>query len=111
MLLIKMGVYNYLPVLCVYQFATPHNHGRNIQYAYSSVIRGHHAYKETWMSFIGEELTTNVEVDDLYDQHTVAILKNREVVGHVPCVIAWFTACTTTQFTHVQSLGLLLLLA
>ena len=72
-------------------------------YAYSSVIRGHHGYKETRMPFIGEKLTTDVEEGSLYDQHVVAILKNREVVDHMPCTI--------TQFTLVQSHGLLLLLA
>ena len=29
-------------------------------YSYSSMIRGHHVYKEAWAPFIGEELTTEL---------------------------------------------------
>ena len=48
-------------------------------------------YKESWTLFIGKELTTYVEEDILYDQDAVAILKNGELVDHMPCTIEWFS--------------------
>ena len=62
-------------------------------HTFSSVIRGHHVYKETWTLYISEELTTNVEEENLFDRHAITVLKNGEIVGHMPRKIAqlsWF---------------------
>ena len=65
-------------------------------HTFSSVIRGHHVYKETWTPhapYISEELTTNVEEENLFDRHAITVLKNGEIVGHMPRKIAqlsWF---------------------
>ena len=40
-------------------------------YADRGVVRGHHAYKETWTTFIVQKLATDLE-DNPYDQDTVA---------------------------------------
>ena len=58
---------------------------------YSSVIRGHHVYKENWTPSISEELTINVEEENLFDRHAVAVLKNGEIVGHMPRTISRFS--------------------
>lgn len=57
-------------------------------YTLSSVIRGHHVYKDFWMPYIHEELTVGTEEENLYDRHAVAVLKDGEVVGHMPCTIS-----------------------
>ena len=88
--LIQMSVYNYYS-LCNVCINLPHPTITVEMYAYSSVIRGHHVYKETWTPFIDEELTMDVEEDNPYDQHMVAVLKNGELVGHMPCTIAQFS--------------------
>ena len=58
---------------------------------FSSVIRGHHVYKETWTPYLSEELTTNVEEGNLFDRHAIAVLKNGEIVGHMPRTITRFS--------------------
>ena len=60
-------------------------------YTFSSVIRGHHVYKDFWTPYIHEELTVGTEEENSYDRHAVAILKDGEVVGHMPCTISRFS--------------------
>ncbi len=60
-------------------------------YTCSSVIRGHHIYKETWTPHIDEELIAGCEEGNVYDRHAVAILKDGEVVGHMPRTIARYS--------------------
>ena len=57
-------------------------------HTFSSVIRGHHIYKETWKAYIDEELITGCEEENVFDRHAAALLKNGEVVGHMPRTIA-----------------------
>ena len=59
-------------------------------FTFTSVIRGHHVYKETWMSYINYELTADLHVDkgNLFNRHATAVLKNGENVGHMPHMIA-----------------------
>ena len=61
------------------------------RYTYSSVVRGHHVYKETWTPYVSEELIASCEDTNVYDRHAVAILKNGEVVGHMPRTIARYS--------------------
>ena len=47
---------------------------------FSSVIRGHHIYKEVW-----EPITARFySVSNMFDPFTVSIINDGEVVGHVP---------------------------
>ena len=55
-------------------------------YSFSSVVTGHH--KENWTPYISEELPTDLEPDNLHHSHAVAVLKNGEIVGHVPRTVA-----------------------
>ena len=57
-------------------------------YCINSVVRGHHIYKDIWTPEIGEELTCRREVGNIHDLHAVAILRGRDVVGHVPRTIS-----------------------
>ena len=57
----------------------------------SSVIRGHHVYKTIWTPYIGEELVLASEESNLFDRHAVAVLKNGEIVGHMPHKLARFS--------------------
>ena len=61
---------------------------RSIDYCIHSCNRGHHIYKEIWTPYITEELRLEEEEDNLYDQHTVAVVRNKVIVGHMPCVLA-----------------------
>ena len=50
----------------------------------SSFIRGYHVYMEVWTPFIGEELLLRREPDNIKDGSAVCVLKDGEVVGHIP---------------------------
>ena len=63
----------------------------NHEETYSSVIRGHHVYKENRTPLINEELTIDVQEDNLFDRHVVVVLKNGEIVGHMPRTISRFS--------------------
>ena len=55
-----------------------------IQTRIESTVRGHHVYKASWSSYIGEELPVQCEVNNIHDDFAVAVLKNSNTVGHVP---------------------------
>ena len=54
------------------------------RFEFSSVIRGHHVYKEIFMPTIGKILQSRREPDNSYDNFVVAIIEDDIVVGHVP---------------------------
>ena len=54
------------------------------QFEYSSVIRGHHVYKEIFTPTIGKTLQCRRESGNSHDLHAVATIENDAVVGHVP---------------------------
>ena len=49
-----------------------------------SIITGHHIYKASWTPTIGEVLVVAVERDNQYDRYALSVIKNGEIVGHVP---------------------------
>ena len=49
-----------------------------------SVVRGHHVYKVVWTPVIGEELSVKSEENNDHDRRAIAVMKDREVIGHVP---------------------------
>lgn len=49
----------------------------------ASFVRGHHVYHTSWTPMTGEVLVVKIEI---HDRFAVAIIKDGEVVGHVPCV-------------------------
>ena len=49
-----------------------------------SVVRGHNVYKHVWAPVTGEELTVLPEESNIHDSHAVAVMKDDEIVGHVP---------------------------
>ena len=51
---------------------------------FNSFIRGYHAYKDIWEPFIGETLLLKREPTNVKDRSAVAVMKETEVVGHVP---------------------------
>ena len=62
-------------------------------YNKESFARGHHIYKTIWTPVIGEELEVKTEEDNNHDQHTVTIVKDGLLIGHMPCLVAevpWF---------------------
>ena len=56
---------------------------QNSCYRIESTVCGHHVYKVSWSPYIGEELPVQHELP-VYDDFTVAVLKNSSTVGHVP---------------------------
>ena len=50
----------------------------------SSVVRGHHVYKNVWTPSIGERLQLRRQDDNNYDNHAMSIVKAETIVGHVP---------------------------
>ena len=50
-----------------------------------SCIRGYHIYKQVWNPVTaGEELKCTQETINMIDRYPVAILKNEEIIGHLP---------------------------
>ena len=41
-------------------------------------VKGYHAYKDLWIPFINEELTTTMEPDNFVDKHAVCVKKNND---------------------------------
>ncbi len=50
----------------------------------NSFIRGYHAYTDVWTPFIGEELLLRREPDNVKDSSAVSVVKEGEIVGHIP---------------------------
>ena len=55
-----------------------------VEWTFSSVVRGYHIYKDTWDAVIGEHLPCRRETSNRHDPFAVAIVKENNVVGHVP---------------------------
>ena len=53
-------------------------------FQYQSFVRGHHVYLNSWTPVVGEQLVVRRELDNNHDQYAVAVIKDGEVVGHVP---------------------------
>ena len=51
-------------------------------------MRGHHVYKHVWTPVLDEELTCIPEENNNHDVYAVAVMKEDEVVGHVPCELS-----------------------
>ena len=54
------------------------------RFEFSSVIRGHHVYKDIFTPTIGKILQSRREPDNSYDSFAVAIIENDTIVRHVP---------------------------
>ena len=57
---------------------------RVVVYEIDSYIRGYHAYMDRWEYEVGEVLPLRREPDNEVDVNYVAIMKDEEIVGHVP---------------------------
>ena len=50
----------------------------------TSFIRGHHIYKDVWTPVVGETLLLRREPSNVKDDQAIAVVKDGEVVGHIP---------------------------
>ena len=57
-----------------------------------SVIRGYHIYKEVWEASLGEMMTCAIELGNAFDLFAVLVVRDREIIGHVPRKIS--AACS-----------------
>ena len=63
--------------------------GRNLDVVeLNSFIRGYHDYKDIWQANLGDMLFLRREPDNPMDVHAVAVLKDGQVVGHIPYNLA-----------------------
>ena len=62
-------------------------------FEFQSHVTGHHVYKDIWTPTLGEKLSTTAEPENHYDKYVVKVLKDNEVVGHVPSDILKY--CTS----------------
>lgn len=53
-----------------------------------SWIRGYHAYKDSWEVEIGEDRELQHEPKNLQDKNAIAVIRDEEVVGHMPWALA-----------------------
>ncbi len=47
-------------------------------------IRGYHVYQDLWEAAIGEKLMCRRETSNVKDRYAVAVIKDNEIVGHLP---------------------------
>ena len=62
-------------------------------FEFQSHVTGHHVYKDIWTLTLGEKLSTTAEPENHHDKYVVKVLKDNEVVGHVPSDISKY--CTS----------------
>ena len=62
--------------------------GDGRSFTLESYVRGHHIYHTRWTPIIGEVLPVKRELTNNYDRFAVAVLKDGEVVGHVPRMLS-----------------------
>ena len=78
----------------------------NKSYQKASVVKGHHVCKVIWTPEVGEELPDNREYGN---EHAVAVLKDGEIVGHLPSTISrgsWFflrRRCSKCDYYHANT--------
>jgi len=51
---------------------------------FCSYVRGYHVYKDLWTPHVGEMLLLKREPTNPKDSSAVAVMKEDEIVGHVP---------------------------
>ena len=57
---------------------------RTCVFEFNCCITGHHIYKDIWTPRTQEELTCKTEPDNQHDKYAVKVLKDGEIVGHIP---------------------------
>ena len=62
-------------------------------FEFQSHVIGHQVYKDIWTPTLGEKLSTTAEPENHNDKYVVKVLKDNEVVGHVPSDILKY--CTS----------------
>ena len=55
-----------------------------VQERIASCVRGYHIYKEKWTAAVGEMLCCAREVGNVLDRYAVSVLKDGDIVGHLP---------------------------
>ena len=68
-----------------------------VSFSVKAVVRGYHAYKNTWATVHGEELPCERETGNRVDAFAVAVMKEGTVVGHVPRKSPPFALCTDVE--------------
>ena len=68
-----------------------------------SCVRGYHVYQLRWTAVIGKVLSCHREPGNASDPFAVAVMKEREIVGHVPrfysCICnLLLVSCSQTAF-------------
>ena len=53
-----------------------------------SFVRGYHAYQDIWQPTVGDILPLRREPSNDKDSLAVSIIKNGNIVGHMPCNLA-----------------------
>ena len=48
-----------------------------------SCIRGYHIYHSIWDVMVGEELLCQCELTNLHGRYAIAVIKDRNVIGHL----------------------------
>ena len=56
----------------------------DISMSVEAVVRGYHEYKGIWVAVVCEELSCRREPTNREDRFAVAVVKDSNVVGHVP---------------------------
>ena len=62
-------------------------------FEFQSYVTEHHVYEDTWTPILGEKLSTATEPEHYHNKYAVKVLKENEVVWHVPRDISKY--CTS----------------
>ena len=54
------------------------------KFTLNSAVRGYHVYEVVWKATIGEKLQADQELGNEVNKFAVKVVKNNEIVGHLP---------------------------
>ena len=54
------------------------------EFKIDTFVKGFHVYKSKWKPHAGEKLQAAIEPDNVVDKYAVCVLKNNELIGHLP---------------------------
>ena len=55
------------------------------KFTFDSAVWGYHVYEVVWKPTIGKKLQADQELHNEADKFSVKVVKNKEIVGHLPC--------------------------
>ena len=66
---------------------------------YNFIFQSHHTHGNIWTPTLVEKLATNTELKNRHDKYVVKVLKDNEILGHIPRDLSKY--CTSALLCRV----------